>query len=82
MAKETEQATQIDGRIFEVRTPSDELLVFRAFAMTREGMYNLVPLVPEIKTPRVVPEEILLNGGMISPRLRVIGINPKEKQSS
>ncbi len=82
MAKETEQATQIDGRVFEVRTPSDELLIFRAFAMTRQGLYNLVPLDDQIKTSRVVPEDVLIQGGMISRRLRVIGINPPEASSS
>lgn len=87
MTKEAQQtqmseALQIeDGHLFEVRTPSDELLIFQAFPSEQEGIYNLMP-VYGVTHNRLVPEDVLLQGGMISRRLRVIGINSPEEQSS
>lgn len=78
MAEKLAEQQIEDGRYFEVRTPSEELLIFKAHPAEKEGMYTLEP-VYGVRHSRRATYETLLQGGMISKRLRVIGVNPPEE---
>lgn len=81
MTEKVEQNIKIeDGWVFEVRSVSKDLLVFRAHPAEEEGMFQLEPLVGARHTI-LVSEDILRSGGMISRRLRIVGINPPEEVS-
>ena len=64
-----------NGHVIEVRSISHDLLVYQAHPMpTNARLYSLEPMAGA-RHRIIVSKEVLIVGGMISRRLRVIGIN-------